>query len=115
MRRTRFDTSPCPIARVTDLTGDWWTPLVMREVFRGRTRFDEIQRGLGCSRAVLAQRLSRLTEEGMLTKDAYADHPPRYDYRLTEKGRAFGDVLIAMWNFGAEWLWDGPPPKLVMR
>ncbi len=115
MRRTRLDRRSCPIARVTDLIGDRWTPLVMREVFRGRTRFDDIQRSLGCSRALLTQRLGRLVDEGMLAKESYTEHPPRFDYRLTDQGTAFGDVLVAMWNFGAAWLWDGPPPTLVTR
>jgi DNA-binding HxlR family transcriptional regulator len=117
VRRTRFDDWPCPIARVTDLVGDWWTPLVMREAFYGRTRFDDFQEALGCSRAVLAQRLNRLVEEGLLVKVPYEDHPPRYDYRLTEKGRAFWDVLAAMWRWGSDWLWEdeGPPVVLVDR
>jgi DNA-binding HxlR family transcriptional regulator len=117
VRRTRFDDWPCPIARVTDLVGDWWTPLVMREAFYGRTRFDDFQEALGCSRAVLAQRLNRLVEEGLLVKVPYEDHPPRYDYRLTDKGRAFWDVLAAMWRWGSDWLWEeeGPPVVLVDR
>src|SRR5207245_53084 len=104
MRRTRFDDWPCPIARVTDLVGDWWTPLVLRELFSGRSRFDDIQEQLGCSRAVLAQRLNRLIDEGMLVKVPYEQHPPRYDYRFTDKGRAFWDVLAAMWRWGSDWL-----------
>jgi len=71
VRRTRFDEWPCPIARTTDLIGDWWTPLVLRELFSGRSRFDDIQEALGCSRAVLTQRLNRLIDEGMLVKVPY--------------------------------------------
>ena len=116
MRRTRFDDAACPIARTTDLIGDWWTPLVMREAFYGRRRFDELQAALGMPRAVLAQRLTRLVDEGMLTKVEYEAHPPRYEYRLTDKGRAFWDVLAAMWRFGSDWLWpDGPDVTLVSR
>ena len=116
MRRTRFDDAACPIARTTDLIGDWWTPLVMREAFYGRRRFDELQAALDMPRAVLAQRLTRLVDEGMLTKVEYEAHPPRYEYRLTDKGRAFWDVLAAMWRFGSDWLWpDGPDVTLVHR
>ena len=106
MRRTRFDEWPCPIARATDLIGDWWTPLVLRELFAGRSRFDDIQAELGCSRAVLAKRLNRLVDEGMVVKVPYEVHPPRYDYRFTDKGRAFWDVLAAMWRWGSDWLWE---------
>ncbi len=114
MRRTRFDEWPCPIARTTDLIGDWWTPLVLRELFAGRSRFDDIQGALGCSRAVLAQRLDRLIDEGMLVKVRYEEHPPRFDYRFTAKGRAFWDVLAAMWRWGSDWLWDGEEPPVVL-
>ena len=62
MRRTRFDDWPCPIARTTDLIGDWWTPLMMREAFSGRRRFEEFQTALDAPRAVLTARLKRLCE-----------------------------------------------------
>jgi DNA-binding HxlR family transcriptional regulator len=115
MRRTRFHRWPCPIARATDVIGDWWTPLVLREAFSGRRRFEEFQRALGTPRAVLVRRLERLIEEGLLIKQPYAERPLRYEYRLTDKGRAFWDVLAAMWRWGSDWLWDekGPPVMLV--
>jgi len=115
MRRTRFDDWPCPIARSTDLIGDWWTPLVMREAFSGRRRFDELQEALGIPRAVLASRLDRLCADGLLTKVQYEERPPRYEYRLTPKGRAFWDVLAAMWRWGSDWLWeDGEEPPVIL-
>jgi DNA-binding HxlR family transcriptional regulator len=115
MRRTRFDDWPCPIARTTDLIGDWWTPLVMREAFLGRRRFDEFQEALGIPRAVLAERLKRLVAEDMLEQ-----HTPegrgRPEYRLTAKGAAFWDVLAAMWRWGEDWLWtDGTEPPLMLK
>ena len=111
MRRTRFDREPCPIARTTDLVGDWWTPMVLREAFFGRRRFEEFQQALGVSRAVLAQRLTRLVDEGLLARERYQENPPRYEYPLTDKGRAFFDVLAAMWRWGSDWLWEeGTPP-----
>ena len=115
MRRTRFDRWPCPIARTADLVGDWWTPLVMREAFSGRRRFEDFQRALKVPRAVLARRLDRLVDEGLLKKVSYQQHPPRCEYRLTDKGRAFWDVLAAMWRWGSDWLWGetGPPVILV--
>jgi DNA-binding HxlR family transcriptional regulator len=117
MRRTRFDRWPCPIARATDLIGDWWTPLVLREAFAGRRRFEDFQRALAVPRAILARRLARLVDEGLMTKQVYAEHPVRYEYRLTDKGRAFWDVLAAMFRWGSDWLWDehGAPVALVDR
>jgi DNA-binding HxlR family transcriptional regulator len=117
MRRTRFDEWPCPIARVTDLVGDWWTPLVLRECFYGRRRFDEFVDALGIPRPVLSKRLERLVDEEMLERHEYSAHPPRSEYRLTDKGRAFWDVLAAMWRWGMDWQWtaDDPPLRLVDR
>jgi DNA-binding HxlR family transcriptional regulator len=119
VKRTRFDAWPCPIARTTDLIGDWWTPLVMREAFLGRRRFDEFVEALGIPRAVLAARLDRLVHEDMLRKVEYEERPPRYEYKLTRKGIAFYDVLAAMWRWGSDWQWpdegDVPPLMLVDR
>jgi DNA-binding HxlR family transcriptional regulator len=115
VKRTRFDDWPCPIARTTDLVGDWWTPLVMREAFLGRRRFDEFVDALGIPRAVLATRLERLVDEGLLRKEQYEDHPPRCHYKLTAKGVAFYDVLAAMWRWGIDWQWpDGEAPLMLV-
>lgn len=123
MRRTRFDDAPCPIARTTDLMGDWWTPLVMREAFSGVRRFGEFAQRLDIPKAVLTARLARLVEEDMLDRVEYQSNPPRYEYRLTDKGRDFWNVLAAMWRWGSDWLWaaddDGaggePPIALLDR
>ena len=117
MRRTRFDRDPCPIARTTDLVGDWWTPVLMRNACLGVRRFEDFQRTLGVPRAILAKRLERLVAEGLLVREAYQDRPLRHEYRLTDKGRAFFDVLAAMWRWGEDWLWpEGEPPvELVDR
>ena len=114
MRRTRFDDWPCPIARVTDLVGDWWTPLVLRQSFYGTRRFDDFVATLGIPRPVLVKRLTRLVDEGLLEKRQYEERPPRWEYRLTEKGRAFWDVLAAMWSWGMEWQWSDDDPAWML-
>jgi DNA-binding HxlR family transcriptional regulator len=106
MRRTRFDEWPCPIARTTDLVGDWWTPLVMREAFYGCRRFEQFQERLQVNRATLSARLNRLVDDGLLTKVQYDERPVRFEYVLTDKGRAFWDVLAAMWRWGEDWLFE---------
>jgi len=113
VRRTRFDDWPCPIARTTDLLGDWWTPLVLREAFSGRRRFDEFQRALGIPKAVLSARLDRLVDDGLMVTVEYQDNPVRHEYRLTPKGRAMWDVLAAMWRWGSDWAFDGEPPVIL--
>jgi len=113
MKHTRFEDAPCPIARTTDLMGDRWTPIVMREAFLGRRRFDEFQKALSLSRGVLAKRLARLVDDGLLEKRLYQERPPRYEYVLTDKGREFYRVLAAMWRYGEDWLWpEGESPPL---
>ncbi len=104
MRRTRFDRAYCPIARTTDLLGDWWTPLLLRELVLGKTRFAELQEELDISKAVLTQRLRRLEDEGVVERSSYQDRPVRHDYVLTAKGLALWDVLLTMWQFGDDWL-----------
>jgi DNA-binding HxlR family transcriptional regulator len=115
MRRTRFSEWPCSIARTVDLTGDWWTPLVMREAFYGARRFEQFQSQLGLSRNVLAQRLERLVEEGMLKRLPYQERPLRHEYRLTEKGRDFFTVLAAMMRWGDRWLAGDAGPPIELR
>jgi len=118
MRRTRFDEWPCPIARATDLVGDWWTPIILRNACAGQRRFDQFQQSLCVPRAILSRRLNRLVDEGLLRKERYAERPPRYEYLLTDKGRAFWDVLAALWRFGEDWMWEpgkSPPVQLVDR
>jgi DNA-binding HxlR family transcriptional regulator len=109
MRRTRFDHADCPVARTADLLGDWWTPIVLRELLLGQRRFNEIQERTAISRAILAQRLKRLETEGVVDRVPYEQQPPRYEYRLTDKGRALWDVVVAMWKFGDEWMFESSP------
>lgn len=116
MRRTRFDDAYCPIARTTDLFGDWWTPLVLREAFAGRRRFAEFRDALDAPKAVLAARLRRLCDEEILVKVPYQDNPVRYEYRLTDKGRALWDILAAMYRWGTDWAWpDDEQPVTALK
>jgi DNA-binding HxlR family transcriptional regulator len=117
MSRSRLERAPCPIARTTGLVGDAWTPLLLRNVSFGQRRFDELQRALRAPRASLTRRLAKLVEAGLLEKRLYHERPARYEYHLTEKGRAFFDVLAAMWRWGEDWLFPerAAPVALVDR
>lgn len=106
MRRTRFDDAHCPLARTSDLLGDWWSPLILRDLLLGRRRFAELQESLDISKGVLAQRLKRFEDEGVVERRRYQSNPPRDEYLLTEKGRALWGVLAAMWQYGDDWLFD---------
>lgn len=83
----------CSIARVA---GEPWSPLIIRDIWVGITRFDDIRRDLGISGKVLSERPASLVEHGVLERRAYPDRPPRHDYTLTEKGYEFCDVLLAI-------------------
>ena len=90
--------------------------LIVRDGFLGITRFDDFQERLGISRNILNQRLGRLVEAGVLTKVAYSEHPPRYDYRLTDKGRDLWPVLTAMRQWGDRYAApDGPPLEVTHK
>ncbi|SFN50686.1 MULTISPECIES: winged helix-turn-helix transcriptional regulator [Actinomadura] len=114
MTRTPLGQVACSIARATDLFGDAWTALIMRDVITGVTRFDDLARDLGISRKVLAARLARLVEEGVLTRERYQDHPPREHYRATAKGEELYPVLLALMAWGDRWYAgpEGPPARI---
>jgi DNA-binding HxlR family transcriptional regulator len=113
MQRTRFGDMVCSIARTLDVAGEPWSPLILRDAWVGITRFDELQRDLGISSKVLAERLSSLVEHGMLERRAYSERPPRYEYVLTEKGREFCDILLVIAAWGDRWTaGEAGPPAL---
>lgn len=101
----------CSIARTLHVAGEPWSPLILRDVYVGITRFDDLLGDLGISRKVLTQRLTWLVDQGMLERRPYSTRPPRSEYVLTEKGLAFCDVLIVMTAWGDRWAVepDGPP------
>jgi DNA-binding HxlR family transcriptional regulator len=97
------------------VVGEWWTLLILRDAFRGTRRFDDFQASLGMARSVLTARLRKLTDQGILERRAYSEHPPRYEYQLTEKGLALFPVIAALVRWGDEWAAgpDGPPVVFV--
>jgi len=104
MTRERAVDEVCGIAQAASVMGDWWNLLVVREVVRGRRRFDELVAELQVSRKVLTERLGHLTEHGVLRRTRYQDRPPRYEYELTERGLAFLPVLVSMQDWADRWL-----------
>ena len=90
------DTSDAAIDRTLRLVGDRWSILIVRAVLRGIRRFDELCADLGIARPVLADRLRRLVDAGVLDKRPYQDRPRRFEYRLTEAGIALSPVLVAL-------------------
>ncbi len=105
----------CSIAKTLDVVGEWWTPLILRDAFRGKRRFDEFHESLGTARSVLTARLKKLTDQGVLERTRYSEHPPRYEYRLTDKGRALFPVIAALIQWGDEWAAGAAGPPVVFR
>jgi DNA-binding HxlR family transcriptional regulator len=113
MQRTDFAGMACSIARSLAVAGEPWSPLVIRDVYVGITRFDDLQRDLGISKKVLAERLKHIVEAGKLERRPYSERPPRHEYVLTRMGQEFMDVLMAMVAWGDRWTaGDAGPPVL---
>lgn len=113
VQRTDFAGMECSIARSVAVAGEPWSPLVIRNVFVGINRFDDLQRDLGISRKVLADRLRTLVDAGLLERRRYSERPERHEYVLTRMGSEFMDVLMAMASWGDRWTaGDAGPPAL---
>ena len=93
----------CSVAQTLEVVGDWWSLLIVRDVFFGVTRFDDIARRLGIARNTLTDRLDWLVEHGVLARVPYGGSGGRFEYRLTEKGRDLQPVLLAMVAWGNKW------------
>ncbi|WP_127091750.1 winged helix-turn-helix transcriptional regulator [Aquabacter cavernae] len=100
MKRTSFGTMACPIARSLERVGEWWSILILRDALNGFTRFDDFQRSLGIAPNMLTRRLAALVEDGLLEKRAYSTRPLRHEYVLTERGRDFRPVVVALLAWG---------------
>jgi DNA-binding HxlR family transcriptional regulator len=114
VERKSFSDMHCSVAQCLEVVGEWWSLLIVRDAFLGVKRFDDFQERLAISRNVLNQRLSHLVEAGVLAKVPYSEHPPRHDYRLTDKGRDLWPVITTMRQWGDRYAApDGPPLELV--
>jgi DNA-binding HxlR family transcriptional regulator len=108
-----YEQQQCSIARSLEVLGDRWTLLVIRDAFRGVRRFDDFQRNLGVARNVLADRLGRLVDEGILERRRYQERPERFEYRFTDKGRELWPVLMTLLQWGDRYYAVEGPPMIV--
>jgi DNA-binding HxlR family transcriptional regulator len=111
---TLVDDGPrnCSVARTLEVVGDRWSLLVIREAFLGAHRFDQMQRGTGAPRDILAARLRKLVETGVLERRRYQDRPPRFEYHLTQAGRDLHPVITALRQWGDRHVTE-PEPRPV--
>jgi DNA-binding HxlR family transcriptional regulator/peroxiredoxin len=94
----------CALSQATAIVGDGWSWLVVQEIARGHTRFDHLADALGISRKVLAERLRRLVQGGLLERRQYCTAPVRYEYGLSDMGRALLPVIVGLQDWGDQWL-----------
>jgi DNA-binding HxlR family transcriptional regulator len=97
-----YDQGDCPVARALDAIGERWSLLILRDLFRkGPLRFQQLEASLsGVAPNTLSARLKSLEAHGVVATRLYENHPPRYEYFLTDKGKALGPVLKALHNWG---------------
>ena len=110
MKWNEVGTQVCSLARSLSVVGDPWTLLFLREAFTGTTKFEDFLSGTGSSRAIATERLAKLVEHGVLSRNEYSEAPRRYEYHLTEMGLGLLPVVLNLVAWGDEWLSDGGPP-----
>ena len=103
LKEKSFLRSDCAVACTLDLIGDKWTLLIIRDLFFGKTRYKEFQESReGIPTNILASRLEKLEEAGLVSKTPYQERPLRHEYRLTETGRSLGPVMKSIVQWGRE-------------
>jgi DNA-binding HxlR family transcriptional regulator len=110
----RFAVVHCSVARAAGLVADPWTLLILRDLFLGLHRYDELRQDLGIATNVLADRLDRLVAHGLVDRVAYSQRPLRHEYQLTEPGRDLYGVVLTFMAWGDRHLAPaGPPLRIV--
>jgi DNA-binding HxlR family transcriptional regulator len=102
------------VERTLSQVGDAWTFLILREAFFGVRRFDGFQKTLSAAPNILTDRLKKLVANGILAKRQYQERPPRFEYRLTEKGRDLYPGIVLMMRWGDRWLDEGKGTPLLL-
>ncbi|WP_263367198.1 winged helix-turn-helix transcriptional regulator [Edaphobacter bradus] len=104
MKHKSNETSFCPVARSLDVIGEWWSLLIVRDAMSGVKRFSDFQRRLGMAKNILSARLKRLVEADVLQVVPASDGSAYQEYKLTEKGRALLPTLVALGQWGAQFM-----------
>src|SRR4051794_24005340 len=115
MRKASFADMRCSIAQSLEVVGEWWTLLILRDAFLGVRRFDDFVERLGISRNILTDRLDTLVGSGIMERRPYDAARGRFDYVLTDKGRALWPVLTALRQWGDEWVYGAGNEPLVIE
>lgn len=108
-------TADCPVARAVGVVGDRWSLLIIRDIFDGNRRFGSLQRSLGVAKNILADRLRSLTANGVLAQQAAADGSAYNEYILTDAGRKLFYLVVALRQWGEEYLFVAGEPHSELR
>ena len=111
VKRMRFGQAACPVARALDVIGDWWSLLIIRDAFDGISRFSAFEANLGIAKGMLSTRLRDLIADGILQTVPAADGTAYKDYVLTEKGRGLFLVIVALRQWGEDFLYQPDEEK----
>lgn len=109
MAEMPFEVRPCSLAAALDVLGERWSLVALREIGYGVHTFARIAGYTGASRDILADRLRKLEAANVIERRLYSEHPPRYEYHLTEAGRDLFPVMLALTQWGDKWAVDNPP------
>ncbi|MDJ0652615.1 MAG: helix-turn-helix domain-containing protein [Xanthomonadales bacterium] len=117
-RRSTRDQQQGPTTLFDDISrviGDRWSALIIRSIFTGMNRYDELREDTRMATNVLSDRLTALVEAGFMIRQEYQQNPVRYAYKLTEKGRDIYPILLFLMEWGDRWLSNGEGPPLIMN
>ena len=115
MLGNEYKTQTCSIAGALEVVGVRWSLLIIRNVFLGLRRFDQIQANLGIARNVLQSRLEKLVEQGVLERTPYQERPARYEYRLTQKGLDLWPIVVSLMQWGDHYTRPAGGPAVVLE
>ncbi|MGE1172672.1 helix-turn-helix domain-containing protein [Pseudomonas sp. BW7P1] len=105
MKRKSLAGNACPVARTLDLIGDWWSLLIIRDALEGIRRFSDFEKSLEIAKNMLSVRLKGLVERDILRLEPASDGSAYKEYVLTEKGRALQTVIVALSQWGGEFMY----------
>jgi DNA-binding HxlR family transcriptional regulator len=115
MLKRDYPSQYCSMASTLEVIGERWTILIVRDIFLGIRRFDDLQRDLGVARNILQTRLEGLVDHGIVVKRPYQERPVRYEYRLTTKGADLWPVLVSLLHWGDRYAIDGERPVILQH
>ncbi|HEX7854399.1 MAG TPA: helix-turn-helix domain-containing protein [Sphingobium sp.] len=115
VKRRHIPNRECSVGRATEILGDRWSILLLREAYYGVKRFDEFQHYIGMAPNILSDRLEKLVSMGIFSKNPLPEHSRRYEYVLTEMGRDFFPTYLALKKWGDDWLAEPAGPQIVFK